>query len=165
VELADGFHTAYGFSPGDLMADILGVAYPLAQATFPVLENVWLKWSYWPSRDPRQALERGEARTFIDDYEGQKFWLSIDPHFAFTEGMRGLIPSWLGVALGYGVEGAIRGEGNGREVFYIALDYNFRRLAGGEGFIPSLLHALDFIHFPAPGIVIRGKEIHAGIVF
>ncbi len=165
VEIEDGFHEIYGFSPGDAMADFLGAGFFLAQETLPVLENFRLKWSYWPSSDLRDGLRRGENRTFLDDYEGQKHWLAVDPHFALGEDLARLIPSWLGVAVGYGVEGSIRERGDAKGVFYIALDYNFRRLAPGDGLLHTLFHAIDFIHLPAPGIAIHESGVRFGLVY
>ncbi len=165
VEVEDGFHEMYGFSPGDAMADFVGVAYPLAQATFPVLENIRPKWSYWPSSDLRAALRRGENRAFLDDYEGQKYWLAVDPHFALGEDLGKVIPSWIGFAVGYGVEGSIREKGDAKGVFYLALDYNFRRLSPGDGFLHTFFHALDYVHLPAPGLKVQGSEVTFGIIF
>ena len=165
VEIEDGFHEIYGFSPGDAMADFIGVALPLAEATFPVLENFRPKWSYWPSSDLRAALRRGENRAFLDDYEGQKHWLAVDPHFAVGEDVGKIIPKWLGIAVGYGVEGSIRERGDAQGVFYFVLDYNFRRLSPGKGFLHTLFHALDFVHLPAPGIKVRGNKVSFGIIF
>ncbi len=165
VEIEDGFHQIYGFSPGDAMADFLGAGYVLAQETFPVLENIRMKWSYWPSSDLRDALRRGENRTFLDDYDGQKHWLAVDPHIALGERLGKVLPSWLGIAVGYGVEGSIRERGDARAAFYFVLDYNLRRLSTGEGFLHSLLHALDFVHLPAPGIKILGKDVRFGIIY
>lgn len=165
VELEDGFHEIYGFSPGDAMADFLGVGFLLAQETYPVLENFRIKWSYWPSSDLREALRNGENRTFLDDYEGQKHWLAIDPHFALGDNLGRIIPAWLGIAVGYGVEGSIRQRGDAQGAFYIALDYNLRRLSSGEGFLHTLFHALDLVHLPAPGIKIYRKEVRFGIYF
>ncbi len=165
VEIEDGFHEIYGFSPGDAMADFLGAGFLLAQETYPVLENLRIKWSYWPSSDLREALRKGENRTFLDDYEGQKHWLAVDPHFALGEGLGKAIPSWLGIAVGYGVEGSIRQRGDARGAFYVALDYNLRRLAPETGIFHTLLYALDLVHLPAPGIKIQGGEIRPGVFF
>lgn len=165
VEIEDGFHEIYGFSPGDAMADFLGAGFLLAQETYPVLENIRIKWSYWPSSDLREALRKGENRTFLDDYEGQKHWVAVDPHFVLGERLGKAIPSWLGIAVGYGVEGSIRQRGDARGAFYVALDYNLRRLAPEEGFFHALLYALDLVHLPAPGIKIQGGEVRVGVFF
>ncbi len=165
VEIEDGFHEIYGFSPGDAMADFLGAGFLLAQETYPVLENIRIKWSYWPSSDLREALRRGENRTFLDDYDGQKHWLAVDPHFALGEHMGKVLPSWLGIAVGYGVEGSIRERGDAQGAFYVALDYNLRRLAPDGGFVRTLLYAIDLVHLPAPGIKIQGRDVRLGIFF
>ena len=78
IEIEDGFHNNYGFSAGDCFADVAGATLPLAQYRFPVLQNFNLKWSYWPSEGYLEDVRAGQARAFIDDYEGQAYWLAID---------------------------------------------------------------------------------------
>lgn len=91
VEVEDGFHQDYGFSPGDAFSDVLGAAIPLAQERFPVLKNFSLKWSYYPSTEYIDALRGGSGRVFIDDYQGQTYYVTMDPHFLMGDTQ----PSWF----------------------------------------------------------------------
>jgi hypothetical protein len=169
VETEDGFHNDYGFSPGDFFADVAGATIPLAQYRFPVLRNFRLKWSYWPSKGFLNEVRAGKNRFFVDDYEGQTYWLAIDPHFLMGERLRNTIPSWLGIAVGRGVTGI--GEvhsghwQNGTPVTYVALDYNFCRIETESEFLKGLFRALDFIHLPAPGIAIERGKVRFGVMY
>ncbi len=164
VEVEDGFHRDYGFSPGDAFADIVGSAIPLAQETFPVLQNFEMKFSYYPSSKFLEDLRQGKSRSFFDDYEGQIFWVGMDPHFLMGEDLRDLVPSWLGISVGAGVRD-LNGMGGGTRSVYLALDYNFRRISTDSGFLKTLFSALDFLHFPAPGIGLEGTRLKAGIIY
>ena len=165
VETEDGFHTNYGFSPGDAIADIVGAMIPLAQTTFPVLENFRLKWSYFPSKTYRDALAEGQARTFIDDYEGQIFWLAMDPHFISRDGFMKVVPAWLGLSVGAGVNNLNPSRGGGDLVVYFSLDYNFRRIETASNFLRGLFSVLDFFHLPAPAISVERGKVRFGVFY
>ena len=98
VEVEDGFHKGYGFSPGDAFSDVVGAMIPLAQEAYPVLRNARLKWSYWPSSKYKTELNQGQSRVFIDDYQGQIYWLGLDPHFLMGDGLRSVVPDWMGLS-------------------------------------------------------------------
>jgi hypothetical protein len=162
VELEDGFHQNYGFSPGDALADIIGASIPLAQEAVPGLEHFGIKFSYWPTKQLRDDLKNGKSRTFIDDYAGQVFWINMDPHFFLGEKMNGVVPKWLGVAVGAGVTD-LNGSGGGTRRFYFALDYNLSKIETSSAFLRGVFTMLDFLHYPAPGIRLEGKHVSVGL--
>lgn len=164
VELEDGFHKDYGFSPGDAMADIAGAMLPLAQAAFPVLQNVTLKWSYMPSKSYINALHSQKGRVFIDDYEGQTYWLSMDPHFLLSDGLSKSIPKWLGVSLGFGAH-ALDERGGGSRIYSFTLDCNFSKMETESSLLRGVFAALDFFHLPAPGISLQDGRVKVGIFY
>jgi hypothetical protein len=164
VEVEDGFHKEYGFSPGDAFSDVGGAMIPLAQATFPVLKNFALKWSYSPSQEYLDALKQNKGRVFIDDYQGQIYWLAMDPHFLMGEGLSKAVPSWLGLALGAAVRN-LDGAGNGEKIFYLSLDYNLSKIEASNGVLRAVCTALDFIHLPAPGIALEGRRVKIGVFY
>lgn len=95
IELEDARHgndPQYGFSPGDVAADIVGASLPLVRHYYPAFERVSMKLSIWPS-DARSAY-----KTIIDDYESQYYWVTYDPHEILGT------PKWLNIAAGYGCE-------------------------------------------------------------
>ena len=164
VEIEDGHHLDYGFSPGDAFTDIVGAAIPAAQARFPIMENFAFKWSYYPSTRYLDQLKQHQARVFIDDYQGQIYWLSLDPHFLLDRTLAEEIPSWLGLSLGFAVRN-LDGVGNGERLFYLTIDYNLRRIRTDSSFLHGVLAAIDFIHLPAPGIGLEGKQLKLKLVY
>jgi hypothetical protein len=164
VEAEDGFHKAYGFSPGDAISDIVGTMIPLAQATFPVLQNFSLKWSYYPSRQYLDELKSEKLRTFIDDYEGQVYWISVDPHFMMSERLSEIVPRWLGLSFGAAVHD-LGEQTSSHRLYYLTMDYNFSKIETESSVVRTVLHALDFFHLPSPGIGLENGKLRAGIFY
>ncbi len=164
VEVEDGYHQEYGFSPGDAFADILGAAIPLVQQAVPRMENFNLKFSYFPSRTYLDDLRRGRSRTFLDDYQGQTFWVGVDPHFLLSESLRSIVPSWLGVSFGAAVRN-LDGLGGGEKSFYLTVDFNLSKITTDSDFLRALFTSLDYLHLPAPGIAIKGNRFEVGVFY
>lgn len=164
VETEDGFHRNYGFSPGDALADILGGMLPMVQKQYPVLANFRLKWSYAPSQEYLDAIRAGESRAFIDDYQGQSYWIGIDPHFFLPKPAAELVPSWLGLAVGAASRN-LDGFGGGDRIFYLALDYNLSKIHSDSELIRGILRVIDFFHLPSPGISLRDGKLRLGFYY
>jgi hypothetical protein len=164
VEVEDGYHLDYGFSPGDAFSDVIGAAIPLAQERFPVLKSFSLKWSYYPSTEYLDALRSGSGRAFIDDYQGQTYYITMDPHFLMGDHPPTWIPSWLGVAFGLAARDLQNAEVR-RRVYIFALDYNLTRIQTESGFLRSLFTVLDHFHLPAPGLVLDGSAVKLRLVY
>ncbi len=162
VEMEDGYHREYGFSPGDAFADILGASIPIAQEAVPELRNFGIKFTYWPSQFVLDEWKQHRYHTFIDDYEGQTFWINMDPHFFLNKEMNGFVPKWLGLAFGAGVRDH-DSPSAARRRFYLALDYNFSKIETDSAFLHAVLTALDFLHYPAPGIRLENNKISFGL--
>lgn len=161
VEIEDGYHSQYGFSPGDAFADIIGASIPIAQEAVPELRNFGIKFSYWPSAKILDEWRRHQYHTFIDDYEGQTFWINMDPHFFLGENGK-VIPAWLGIAVGAGIRN-YDVPGATRRRIYLAFDYNFSKIETSSAFLHTVLTALDFLHYPAPGIRLENNKISVGL--
>ncbi len=164
VEVEDGFHRVYGFSPGDAFFNIIGATIPLAQWTFPVLRNFALKYSYWPSPIYRSELASGQGKAFLDDYQGTTVWLAVDPHFMMGKEASDALPSWLGLAFGVGARN-LDESGGGRRQATLAIDYNLSKIATESDFLRALFTLLDYIHFPSPGIRLDGKRVVFGVFY
>ena len=159
VEVEDGFHPELGFSMGDFTADAVGAAYPWFQHRYPILDNIRFKWNFIRS----ERFLQGRFRNVIDDYESQYYWIGMNVKELFPAVLPDFWPSFLGVALGYGVKNLDRLDGD-RE-FFLALDYDFTKLPGEGSFISAVKHALNYIHFPAPTIRLTPSAILYGLRF
>jgi len=164
VEVEDGFHRVYGFSPGDAFFNIMGATIPLAQWTFPVLRNFALKYSYWPSTGYIDELKGGQSKAFLDDYQGTTVWLAIDPHFMMGEKLSSAVPRWLGLAFGVGGRD-LNEQGGGRRQATLALDFNLSKIETESSFLHGVFTVVDFIHLPAPAIRLDGKRVLFGVFY
>ncbi len=154
VEIGDGFHgheDYYGFSPGDEFADIIGSALPLLKEYIPFVKRFDYKIGLYPS----PALKQGAFRGILDDNESQFFWLSADIHDAFGE----WYPSWLNIALGYGVENlpssAFLPNRNGltpRSLVYIGFDLNLKALPIRGKVWEIIAEVLSHYRLPFPAL-------------
>jgi hypothetical protein len=165
VEIQDGFSTLWGFDRVDFAADVAGAMFPVAKYYIPFLQNVDMKFSYLPSNaePPRSGLFQNEKRLVVDDYEGQRFWLSFNVDNFLPSSLRSVWPDFLRIALGLGVRNLQ--SGNGELEWYLALDYDVTKLPGDSGFLKALKEGLNFVHLPSPAIRFSPSVIFYGLYF
>ncbi|MHC1737373.1 MAG: DUF2279 domain-containing protein [Ignavibacteriaceae bacterium] len=164
VEIEDGFGPDWGFSPGDAMFDVFGAGYPVLQYYFPVLTNFQVKASYFPAQLTGTNPKTGQTHIVIDDYEGQKFWLSVKPKNLLPESIAEYWPAILCIAAGMGVKD-LDGSGGGKSDFYIALDLDIEQVplyGAGWQFVKS---TLNYLHFPMPGIRVTNGVAFFGLCY
>ncbi len=79
IEIGDAFTDKYGFSWGDLTANLIGVAFGLFLEASPKADAlVGMSWEYYPSRGFRQSSESW-FKGFTVDNTGWKFLLNFKP--------------------------------------------------------------------------------------
>lgn len=159
IEIEDGFGPQWGFSPGDFIGDVIGSAYPVFQYYFPSLKNYMLKASYWPKDFNKTNPISGQKHIIIDDYHGQKFWLSARMKNILPDAAARYWPDFLMLAVGMGVKN-LDGSGGGQRDFYLALDLDAESIPLYGSFWQFIKNTLNFFHFPMPGI-----RITSGVVF
>lgn len=171
MELVDGLYAQWGFSWWDLAANAVGAVWPNVQRLYPSLSAVNLKMSYHPSPNVQQGWVE---HSYLRDYDGFTYWLSVAPHDLLPASWRGLWPSWLALAVGYGGNKTMLGEnvynskdgvGQGEQEWYIALDYDLRQLPGDTEFLRFVRESLNLFHLPAPAVRITPSGIWYGLYF
>ena len=106
VELKDGYQPRYGFSIGDMVANLSGEGAALGLALVPGLgEAVSFKLMYSPSRDFRRAVAAGGPLNMPEDYTGQTYLVAL--HLAALPFAKGELNAlrYLDISLGYGTRG------------------------------------------------------------
>jgi hypothetical protein len=107
IEIKDGYQQNYGFSWGDVAANLSGEATAVAFQLLPELDAALsLKLAYFPSRD-YLASSGKEALNVAEDYSGQTYLVAF--HFAalgeLTRSSAGRPLRYLDVFFGYGTRG------------------------------------------------------------
>jgi hypothetical protein len=164
IEYEDGFGLDWGFSPGDFMSDFLGAMYPVAQYYIPYLNNFQFRVSYYPKHLSGANPITGHKHIIVDDYEGQKFWLSFKMKNLLPKDVAKYWPGFLQLSLGMGVRD-LDGSGGGISDFYLAFDIDADYLPISGSFGQFIKNTLNLWHFPMPGIRINNKTVFFAICY
>lgn len=175
IEVLDGFSEAWGFSPGDAAANLAGAALFIGQEFGWEEQRIQVKFSYAPSGSAPyrpETLGANDAERIIKDYNGQTYWLSVNPGSFRSDGAR-ILP-WLNVALGYGADGMLGGSENPEtnaagaplpdferyRRFFLSLDVDLTKIHVRSGFLNAFLGAFGFIKIPAPALEYSRGGLH-----
>ena len=164
IEVFDGFSSNWGFSWGDMAANLGGTALGLGQKQLWGKEIIKLKYSYSPSdyRKVRpEILGNNELEAIFKDYNGQTYWASINLN-AISQKVK---PKWLSLALGYGGDKMLRGNGtyydskgnvyHPERAYYLSLDIDLEKINTRKAWLKSVLSVLNIIKVPFPSVEFR----------
>jgi hypothetical protein len=157
VEVEDGFARDWGFSQGDMKANMAGTAFYVVRNTIPFMKNFNYKWTYIPSgQDP--DIPNQDVNP-IDDYQGQSYWITANIDGLLPRSMKGVVPDWLNLAFGVGGYSldadTVPGDDPFKErkiAYFVGLDYDMEKIIpeSNIGILNFLRRALNYWHFPAP---------------
>lgn len=179
VEIFDGFSKNWGFSWGDVAANAAGTALFMGQQLGWKEQRLNLKFSYWPTDYPQynpDVLGKNHIERIMKDYNGQTFWLSINPQ-SFSSSKK-IFPKWLNIAVGYGATGMFNtydndlrfGDSypadtyNRTRQFYLSLDIDLTKIKTNSEFLRLLLSAVNTLKIPFPTLEynnVDGLRMHA----
>lgn len=165
IEIFDGFHSEWGASWGDIIANGSG------SLLFSVQQLVWqeqrlrLKFSYRPSDkyatlNPATLGESQLQRVF-NDYNSQTYWLSANVASFISEPTK--FPDWLNVAFGYSGRGLgiLDQFDESRNIspdfirtgeYYLSLDVDLQRIPTNSKFLKTVYKLVGFVKVPFPAI-------------
>jgi hypothetical protein len=171
IEIMDGFSKDWGFSRGDLLANISGAALFAAQQHFWGEQRIGMKFStrLTPFAQYNPALlGNSPVSRLMKDYNGQTYWLSLNIRSFLPESSR--FPAWANIAVGYGAEGMTGAAENpvavkGKPIpsfrryrqFYLAADADLYRIRTKDA-VQAPLYMLQFLKVPAPAIEFNSKR-------
>lgn len=162
-EIQDGFsHGAsyLGFSVGDVGANILGAAWPILEHKYPLMKNFKFKVSL----DKSSMRYKNKGINLLKDYEGRFNWISINVHNMLPSSWQNYYPSFVNLAIGFGVKDINR-YGSGYHELYIALDWNLTENKN-DHFIESFLKQfLNLYHLPAPAVRLYPDVVWYGLKY
>jgi hypothetical protein len=164
VEIFDGFSQKWGFSTGDMLANITGTALFMAQQSAWKEQRIQLKFSFhktiFAQYNPNE-LGKNKWQRWLKDYNGQNYWLSMNPSSFMSH--KSDFPKWLNIAFGLGAEGMTGAVINPLKIgnnlipefkrkrkYFISADASMLRLFNTTN--STLLSVANIIKLPAPAI-------------
>lgn len=179
IELFDGRSEGWGFSKGDMVANLSGIGLFMGQQYGFGEQKASLRYGWRPSIYPQyrpNLLGHSIGSQMLKDYNGQQYWLSFNMAAVLPVGPS--FPRWLNLDVGYSGSGMTGGHANppyfdaeGKEVkftryrqFYVSPDISLARLPGLNGTLAQpLISAGQFFKIPAPSLEfnkITGLRFH-----
>jgi len=117
IEIMDGFSAQWGFSKGDMAADIFGSAFFTAQQALWNEQKIQMRFSFHKSIFAKynpDELGGNFPQRLIKDYNGQSYWFSFNIHSFLNKGNN--FPRWINADFGYGADGMTGAVANPKEV-------------------------------------------------
>ncbi|WP_229248589.1 DUF2279 domain-containing protein [Dyadobacter sandarakinus] len=162
IEILDGFSPDYGFSPGDMVANMAGSAIYLLQVAWWDEPRIQPKFSFHSTRLAAVRpglLGSNPYERWLKDYNGQTYWLSASPG-TFFKGSGW--PEWLCISVGYGIHDMVSAEqSKSKEMgyvpyrqFYLSLDIDLTRIKTRSKFVRTLGFLAGSLKIPAPALQI-----------
>lgn len=175
LEVMDGFSANWGFSTGDMLANVAGTGLVVGQELMWEEQRIQLKVSthltpYATFRP--NVLGSSTPERWLKDYNGQTYWLSANVSSFLPEESK--FPKWLNVAVGYGAEEMISGEDNPHQYcngdawclglnryrqWYLSLDADLTKLPIKNKFFKTVLGTFGFIKLPFPALEFNSRGV------
>ena len=173
IEVFDGHSQGWGFSRGDMAANLAGTALFAGQQCGWGSQKVSLRYGFARSLYPPfrpELLGRSRVAQWLKDYNGQQYWLSVNLAAALPVGPA--FPRWLNLDVGYSGSGMTGGTANPplygadgqplafrrvRQV-YLAPDVDLARFAPGGTTGRMLLGATQFFKLPTPSLEFNPRD-------
>lgn len=164
IEIMDGFSPDYGFSVGDVSANLVGAVFFAGQQWAWGEARVLPKWSWHPTpfaKERPELLGRDWSEQWLKDYNGQTYWFSTNIAAFAPENTR--IPRMLNVAVGYSVSNMIAADPEksirlGRKPFrqfFFSPDLDLTRIRTDSQFLQGLLFLANCLKVPAPALEVQ----------
>jgi hypothetical protein len=184
IEIQDAYSAEWGFSWGDVGANVAGAGLFLLQELSGKGQTVSVKLSYWPKKYSHDLVGRRDqlfgsslAERILKDYNSQTYWLTANVSSFFRESR---LPTWLNIAIGYGASGMYGGRSNTwidkdgiaydytdvRRVrkFYLSPDVDLTRIRTRSKAMKKVFFVLNMIKVPAPALTVStGGKLNIGI--
>jgi hypothetical protein len=167
IEISDGFSAEWGFSKGDMAANIIGSALFMGQQYAWDQQKMQLRFSYHNTLFPKYnpgGLGKNFPQKLLKDYNGQTYWLSLNISSILKTNDN--FPKWLNADVGYGAEGMIGAVTNPKYIggaaipdfsrtrkLFFTVDGAFAKK--GSTPFPSWI---NIVHLPVPTMEVKLKS-------
>lgn len=166
IEIFDGFNSEWGFSKGDMLANITGSALFVAQQLAWGEQRARLKFSFHKtiySKYHPKELGANKWQSWLKDYNGQTYWLSVNPASFMKSNTS--FPQWLNMSMGIGANGMIGARTNPKKIgdlvipefrrqyrFLFSFDADLKKIDNRNMDPRVLLTVPNVLKFPAPAL-------------
>ena len=166
IEIFDGFSQQWGFSKGDMLANILGSTLFMGQQFAWGEQRIRMKFSFHKtiySKYSPAELGANKWQSWLKDYNGQTYWLSINPSTFMKTNTD--FPKWLNMSVGYSADGMIGARTNPLFInnkaipefkrsskYLFSVDADFKRIGNNQMKPQTLLSLANILKVPAPTI-------------
>ncbi|GLU55671.1 DUF2279 domain-containing protein [Dyadobacter frigoris] len=167
IEILDGFSPDYGFSPGDMVANLTGSAIYLGQIALWDEIRIQPKFSFHftslASQRPNLLGSKPTER-WLKDYNGQTYWYSGSPRSFFKHSNW---PPWLCFSVGYGIQNMISADPKQStelgyrpyRQYYFSLDIDLTKIKTKSKFVRTIAFLANSLKIPAPALQISKKGL------
>jgi uncharacterized protein YfiM (DUF2279 family) len=166
IEFFDGYSAEWGFSKGDMLANLAGTALFMGQQFAWGEQRMSMRFSFhktiYAKYNPSE-LGANKWQSWLKDYNGQTYWLSINPYSFLTSNTS--FPSYLNVAIGCSAEGMIGARSNPSKIknieiptferkrkWLLAADIDVKRLNINTSRPQTLLNLPAAVKLPTPTV-------------
>ena len=158
IELMDAGYECWGFSWGDMAADVGGVTFYTAQQLLWYEQRISLKYSFHPTEYAQynpEELGHNLISQSLKDYNGITIWAAFNVKDLFLD-TDSRFPEWLTVDFGYGAKGMVAPQPTDDfdhiRQFYFAPGVDLAKLPVENRYLKAILRALSFIKLPTPAL-------------
>jgi uncharacterized protein YfiM (DUF2279 family) len=180
VEYLDGHSAKWGWSWGDIGANIAGAGMFLSQELLWKEQRIQYKFSFHHKDYGDPILNQRADDLFgkvwyermLKDYNAQTYWFSFNLRSFFKKSN---LPAWLNVSAGYGADGMFGGfentwtDKNGNPVtrrdiprkrqFYFAPDVDFTKIRTNKKWLRTAFSFLNSFKCPAPALMFEKGRV------
>jgi hypothetical protein len=183
IEIQDAYSAEWGFSWGDVGANVLGSSLFVLQDIAWKDQRIQVKLGYWPYKYPDALKSRRDelfgsstAERILKDYNSQTYWFSGNLSSFFPDSK---IPKWLNMSVGYSAEGMYGGRTNkwtDKEgtvydytsvkrirKFYLSPDIDLTRIPVKSKLLRSVFFVLNSVKIPAPALEMKNGKMNVRV--
>jgi uncharacterized protein YfiM (DUF2279 family) len=171
LEIFDGFSTEWGFSWYDMLGNTLGTATYALQEIAWKEQRILPKFSYSPSPFAElrpEVLGSNFQEQLLKDYNGQTYWLSINPSTFFKKSK---LPKWACFSIGYSANAKIKGDDDSfistdgtsyfaQREWLLSLDIDFSRIPAKRPWVKMVLKQFNALKIPFPALILSDGKLH-----
>lgn len=158
IELMDAGYKDWGFSWGDMAADVGGLALYTGQQLLWNEQRISLRYSFHKTEYAQynpEELGSNLVSQALKDYNGITIWASFNLKELFVK-KDSRFPEWLTLDFGYGAKGMVApqptSDFNRVRQFYLAPGVDLSKLPVENRYLKAFLRALSIIKLPTPAL-------------